>query len=373
MLRTTMLLVVLLASLFVQRPVVAADFARNYGGTVGATVMVEANAVDALGNSYVAGHFDSATLAVGNVTLTRIGSADGFVAKVDANGNTIWARNFGGSGVAANGQSIAVDVAGSVYLTGSFESGNLTTPALARIGKTDAFVIKLDATGATAWARNFGGTGAVASARGGRPGRQRQHLPRRHLSTCQPHDTATNHYRGTNAFAIKLDATGATTWARNFGGPGAGARGHSIAVDDAGNAYLSGDFFGANLTAPALALIGYTDAFAIKLDAGGATTWARNFGGSIAHASGQSIAVDGAGDVYLGGTIAQANLTTPPLTRIGGTDALAIKLDATGAIVWARNIGGVGAFASSQSLAVDDDGNVYLGGSFHNASVTDPA
>ncbi|MBK8739421.1 MAG: SBBP repeat-containing protein [Betaproteobacteria bacterium] len=247
MLRTTMLLVVLLASLFVQRPVVAADFARNYGGTVGATVMVEANAVDALGNSYVAGHFDSATLAVGNVTLTRIGSADGFVAKVDANGNTIWARNFGGSGVAANGQSIAVDVAGSVYLTGSFESGNLTTPALARIGKTDAFVIKLDATGATAWARNFGGAGAVASPQAvALDGSGNIYLGGTFqlASLTTPPLTTIG---STNAFAIKLDATGATTWARNFGGPGAGARGHSIAVDDAGNAYLSGDFLARTL------------------------------------------------------------------------------------------------------------------------------
>ena len=41
---------------------------------------------------------------------------------------------------------------------GTFESGNLTTPALTRIGDRDAFAFKLDPAGNLLWAKNFGGS-----------------------------------------------------------------------------------------------------------------------------------------------------------------------------------------------------------------------
>ena len=137
------------------------DWAANYGGFTG-LVATRMTAVDASGNAYVAGTFYGATCTIDSVTLTRIGSQDAFVAKLDAAGTVLWAKNFGGSGSTASAQSIAVDASGNVYLGGYFYNSNLTTPGLTKIGNYDAFAIKLDSSGAVMWARNFGGSGTTA-------------------------------------------------------------------------------------------------------------------------------------------------------------------------------------------------------------------
>src|SRR6185369_16836300 len=206
---------------------------------------------------------------------TKIGTQDAFAIKLDASGTTVWAKNFGGSGASAFGYGIAVDGSSNAYLVGFFQTANLTTPALTKIGSQDAFAIKLDASGTTTWAKSFGGSGAS--------------------TLCQ-----------------------------------------SVAVDGNGRVYLGGYFSNANLTTPALTKIGTQDAFALKLDASGATVWAKNFGGSLASAYGMGIAVDGSGSVYLGGFFQTANLTIPAMTKIGIDDAFAIKLDVNGTTTWAK-------------------------------------
>ena len=343
-------------------------WAKNYGGS-GAYAYGRGIAVDSAGNVYLGGYFQGANLTT--PALAGASSATAFALKLDSSGTTTWAKSFGGGGANMTVDAIAVDSAGNVYLGGQFNTYSpTTTPALTKIGSSDAFALKLDATGATTWAKNFGGSGAYASGNG--------------IAV----DSAGNVYLGGNvdsanlttpaltkkgirdAFALKLSSSGATTWAKNFGGSGANVYGRGIAVDSAGNVYLGGDGSG-TLTTPALTMIS-TDAFALKLDSSGTPTWAKNFGGSGATTYGYGIAVDSAGSVYLGGYF-MASLTTPALTKIGGYDAFALKLDATGATTWAKNYGGSGAYAYGYGIAVDSAGNVYLGGCFSAASLTTPA
>ena len=345
-------------------------WAKNYGG-LGASTMGMSIAVDHSGNVYVGGYCYNANLTT--PALTVLGIHDAFVLKLDASGATTWARNYGGSGVNLNGLNIAVDGTGNVYLGGYFTGANPTTPALTKIGTQDAYALKLDASGTTVWARNYGGSGASAYSFG--------------LAV----DSAGNMYLGGyftganltapaltkigtyDVYALKLDSSGTTTWAKSYGGSGASTFLSSVTVDSADNVYLSGGFTGANLTTPALTKIGTQDALALKLDPSGATTWAKNYGGSGATALGNGLTVDSAGHVYLGGTFTGANLTTPALTKIGSTDLLALKLDASGATTWSARYGGSGATVAGGSLAIDSAGNVYLGGSFSGANLSTPA
>ena len=404
---------------------VAADFAASFSGFSASNFAQSASTFDATGNVYIAGTFTDASLIVGTVTISKIGAIDTVVTKIDAAGTVVWVKNFGGSGANTQGQSVAVDTSGNVYLSGHFDGANLTTPALTKVGNQDAFAFKLDSAGNSVWAKNFGGSGAGAT--GG-------------IAV----DTSGNiylggHFYGANlttpalvkignqdAFAFKLDSAGNSVWAKNFGGSGASATGR-VAVDASGNVYLGGYFTGANLTNPALTKIGGNDAFAFKLDSAGSSIWSRNFGG-VTNAYGQCIAVDAAGNVYLGGYVASddvfnpvqdafarkldsagtsiwfrnfggigsasegrsiavdtsgnvylgghfggGNLTTPALTKIGIRDSFAFKLDSAGNSVWARNFGGIGARATGQSIAVDAAGNVYLGGHFSSGNLTNPA
>lgn len=363
---TTVLLIAALLLPFDAASVVPADVA---GFT--------ATAVDASGNTFVAGYFDGNSIAIGSETLTRIGTNDAFVAKIDASGRVAWARNFGGPYVLAASRGIAVDSVGNAYLSGSFDSGNLTTPSLARIGANDAFVLKLDSNGNTVWAHNFGGNGAFTG------------------SGSVAVDDFGNVYLGgtfqnanltapalakigyTDVFAIKLDAAGNTVWAKNFGGSGppwADVEGGLVAVDGSDSVYVSGYFSGADLTFPSLTRLGTYDTFVIKLDSRGTLAWAKSFGGGGAWMKGQAVAVDSVShDVFLSGYFSNGDLSYPTLAKLGSQDAFALRLDSTGAIVWSRDFGGSGAKTWGLAVATDNIGDAYVAGFIENASLTTPA
>lgn len=349
----------------------AADWAVNYSGMYGELAYVQATAQDAAGNHYLTGYFTGDIFPLGSFTLTNIGRQDAFVAKLDASGAVIWAKNFGGSGAYAYGQSIAVDGSGNVYLGGYFDSANLTTPTLTKLGKIDAFAVKLDADGATVWAKNFGGSGAYAYGQSIAMDESGNVFLGGDFSGAKLTSPVLTLTGSSTAFILKLDSSGGVTWSKSFGGSGSSAYGQSVAVDGSSNVYLGGDFSG-NLTTPVVLKVGDNDAFIFKLDSNGAIVWAKNFGGSGAYSYGQSIAVDGNENVYLAGYFFSANLTTPFLTKIGTEDVFALKLDSSGAVTWAKNFGGIGAWAYGQSVTVDENDNIYIGGTFSGANLTTP-
>jgi hypothetical protein len=95
-------------------------WAKSAGNAKGHSI-----AVDAKGNVYVTGYFESDSLTLGSITLRRAGGKDIFVVKYDPNGQVLWAKSAGGMND-DYGASIAVDASGNVYVTGYFESDTLT-------------------------------------------------------------------------------------------------------------------------------------------------------------------------------------------------------------------------------------------------------
>jgi uncharacterized repeat protein (TIGR02543 family) len=377
-------LVLLVALLLSLLPAHAADWVQGFGST-GATARVQVTAVDTTGNTYVAGYFSGgSTLVLGSVTLTKIGTQDAFAAKLDSAGTVVWAKNFGGSGVSAQGVGIAVDSSGNVHLGGNFYGGSLTTPALTWRGgssyNNDDFVIKLDSDGNLIWAKNFGDSGvAIGGSASGAAiavdGSGNVYLGGYFYNTNLPSLSLTK-LGNRDALVIKLDSSGNLAWAKNFGGSGALAMAMGVAVDGSGNVFVGGNFQNADLSSPPLGKIGSSDAFVFKLDSSGALVWAKNFGSSIgASTYGNGIAVDGSGNVYLGGYFNGSSLTTPSLAITTGSsrDALVIKLGSDGTLAWAKNFGGSGAMTEAGGVAVDTAGNVYVGGYFQNSGLAAPA
>jgi len=90
--------------------------------------------------------------------------------------------------------------------------------------------------------------------------------------------------------------------------------------------------------------------------------WADVFGGPVS-ADARGVAVDAASNVYVvsvfSGTIQVGNL---PLTAIGTSDLLVLKLGPTGAVVWSKSFGAPGATISGPVVAADANGNVAIGG-----------
>lgn len=105
-------------------------YARFFGGA--ADDYGTAMAVNASGEAYVTG-------SIGSAVFTPYGGAcDAFVVKLSAAGTLTYARALGGSADDA-GSSLALDASGAVYITGYTAS----TDFLAAYGEMDAFVVKL--------------------------------------------------------------------------------------------------------------------------------------------------------------------------------------------------------------------------------------
>jgi outer membrane protein assembly factor BamB len=98
-------------------------------------------AVDQAGNVVVTGYF-LGTIDLGRGPLTASGN-DGFLAKLDGDGEPIWSRPFGSSGD-QRGAALAVDLLGAAWMTGYFSEGvDLGDGLIASRGASDAFLVQL--------------------------------------------------------------------------------------------------------------------------------------------------------------------------------------------------------------------------------------
>ena len=187
--------------------------------------------------------------------------------------------------------------------------------------------------------------------------------------------TVTDNLGATGSASATITVTGgggpgAYRWSRQFGGPGSAAVGNSTAVDAAGNILVAGVFTGTvNLGGSALVSAGGMDIFVAKYSPSGAHIWSKRFGGSGDDIA-QSVAVDAAGNVILGGTfMASVSFGGSPLTsspdQFGSPspDAFIAKFGPDGTYQWSKGFGGVGNDVI-YAVAADSGGNVVAAGTF---------
>ena len=300
-------------------------------------------AVDSTSHAYVAG-FTLSSEATFPVTvgpdLTFNGGTEGlfggdaFVAKVNPLGTAlIYAGYIGGAG-GDFGSGIAVDSTGHAYVTGNTFSGEATFPV----------TVGPDLT--------FNG--------------------------------------GSEAFVAKVNPSGsALVYAGYIGGRSVDI-GVGIAVDSAGNAYVTGSTRSTEATFPVTVgpdltfndsgvLPGDSDAFVAKVNAAGtALDYAGYIGGSGTDDSG-GIAVDSTGHAYVVGRTTSTEVTFPvavgpDLTFNGGSDgdAFVAKVNPLGAALdYAGYVGGAGGDFGS-GIAVDSTGHAYVTGRTGSSEATFP-
>lgn len=177
---------------------------------------------------------------------------------------------------------------------------------------------------------------------------------------------------GADLFLAKLNAAGsALVYSTYLGGSDVDSSG-GLVVDANGNAYLAGttqskDFPTANAYQGALK--GFSDAFALKLNpAGTALLWATYLGGDGAD-SGISLAVNGAGNVFIAGITASTNFPTVNAVQPAKNpaanntnDAFVTRFSADGsALDYSTYLGGR-AFEIANGIAVDAANNAYITG-----------
>ena len=196
-------------------------------------------------------------------------------------------------------------------------------------------------------------------------------------TTAGAFDTSANGpSNGGDAYVAKLNASGsALEYATYLGGAASSDSGLAIAVDADGSAYVTGATASTDFPTTAGAYDttyngGSGDAFVTKLSAdGSALEYSTYLGGTTSNGFddlGSGIAVDGTGAAYVTGDARSANFPVTPgafdTTHNGGYDTFATKLDPTGSsLAYSTYIGG-SSFDSGTALAIDGAGNAYIAG-----------
>ena len=200
-------------------------------------------AVDATGAIVVAGSFQN-IIMFGERCLVGRGGDDMFVVRLDANGLPLWAQSGGGNST-DKAQGVGVDAAGNVYVGGYFNSTatfgetNVTT-----VAGGDGFLCRYGSTGQLHWVRDIGGNAedyinAVSVDAGGQP----HVVGQSYSSPLQIGATNINMSGTWNAFAAKFTSQGQTLWALRLGSGGSGF-GNGLALDAVGNLHWCGYFSG---------------------------------------------------------------------------------------------------------------------------------
>lgn len=284
--------------------------------------------VDGSGNIYSTGSFAGTVdfdPGLSTYNLMGTGADDGYISKLDPEGNFSWAKAFTGAGGTA-GFEIETDAVGNVYSIGKFNGTVDFNPGAGTFnlsaGSEDIYISKLDNAGNFIWAKSLKGTGS-------------------------------NNNWG---YSISLDPT-------------------------TGDVYTTGWFMGTLDFDPGPGVFNLTsnqdNSFILKLDSDGNFLWARSFNSSTP-TRGFSIVIDNSGAVYSAGGFEGTADFDPGsgvfnLTAINGADIYISKLDASGNFISVLTVGGAGTEYAIDLKLDPTNGDIYAAGSFDGTVDFDPS
>jgi uncharacterized delta-60 repeat protein len=243
---------------------------RRYNGPENSHDWGNAIGVDGSGNAIVTG-----------TSYDTVGQLDYVTIKYAPNGDTLWLRRYKGPGGGYDeAYALALDAAGNIYVTG-YSYGSETGP--------DYATIKYYPNGDTAWLRKYDGPAsgddkakAIAVDDSG-------------------YIYVTGYSDSTGSFqdyaTIKYDSSGNMVWVRRYNGPpGNGTdRALALAIDGNSNVYVTGTSGGGPSG---------MDYATIKYYANGDTAWVKRYNGPVNSSDyAQAIAVDDSGNAYVTGYI----------------------------------------------------------------------
>jgi hypothetical protein len=383
-------------------------------------VAVVDTAIDNAGNIFLAGRFAQrldfgvglSGLAIQLTTARRPEGAayipeapvsgydsDLFVAKFNAEGQVLWAKSFGSFDGFENVVQLVADSQGNAYFTGLFNQANTgfgqnaqgQSIRLSPLGGSDIFVTKLDTSGQTLWAKNFGGNSVFPNLD------YISYLPTQDTVYDLAIDSQDRLYlagqifgsemnlpqlQGGNRFLAQLNANGDVLNTKALAIYGSLISTIQLAVFGSDRLYVAANvdnrvaYYTANNPLPSDLSIAFINAGVIlqQFDLTGSSMaqgWQKSF--ELGNGWGHDLAIDSTGSLYLTGNFF-GNAATFGLGANGKAISLDLghggyssrngyiaKFDANGTAIWAKGFGGVDTFG--YHLAVNNVGTIALAGS----------
>jgi hypothetical protein len=294
---------------------------KALGGT--GTEYAQAVAPTPDGGYLMAGYTTSSD---GDVT-TNHGNDDYWVVKLNADQSIAWQKTFGGTNDDRANSIVALADGGCVIAGLTYSNdGDVTVNK----GGVDYWVIKLNASGAIVWQKTYGGSGddlatsIVATSDGYAVAGY----------TSSTNGDVTGNHGSYDYWVVKLNTNGTIAGRYAFGGTSADY-GYSITATSDGGYLVAGRSASSDgdVTSPH----GNADCWVVKMNASGAIVWQKALGGS-GNDIGQSVVATVDGGYLVGATVSSNDGDVT--SNHGAQDFWVVKLNAGGAIVWQKALGG---------------------------------
>lgn len=342
--------------------------------------------LDNSGNIYLSVQFyDSLDCNAGPDTnfVRSYGGNNGAVIKLNSNAEYVWATPFGGA-LYSIALDLKVNATNEVFLCGRFQGASNFGNIYHYIASNNSniFVAKLDANGGFLWANNMGAVGATLDqARALAIDVQNNVYTTGFFKTTAEFDTVSFTSAGAmDIFITKHDNFGNLLWAKQIASTTEG-NGTAIGLDALNNVYVGGEFNGSVDADPGSGIFnlssnGVSDILVLKLDSLGNFIWAKKYGSTYADLL-RTLTTNDNGDVLVSGIFSTTVDFNPDpgithnLVSLGYNDTFIQMLDSTGAFVWVKQIGGIGAEEPRQ-IIYDNFGNILLNGFFAGVTDFDP-
>ncbi|MBP6428312.1 MAG: T9SS type A sorting domain-containing protein [Bacteroidia bacterium] len=356
----------------------------------------DALVTDNVGNIYVTGFFNNTVdfdPGAGVVNLAASGPYNGFILKLDSNGNFIWVQQIRNSNL-VDIRDIKISASGIIVIAGIFDGtidldpGVGTFNATAPTNNYDVFIATYTSSaGAIVWADVFPGTGSdIVGSIDIDPLSNEILYVGNQIGTCDwdpgvgvSNLVATSY---SNAIVRLNILTGALMWAKMFTGPGS-ANGLDIAADYNGNIWVTGNNVGTvdfdpgagvfNLSGPGP---GIPNSYMVQLNSAGDLIRALRISGASDNFC-NAVAIDRTNNwVYLcGGFKGTADFDPGPGTynvnSVGNQGWYIIALDDNGNFQWGGGSGG-DYYSQAYDISTDVNRNIYVGGHFYTTVDFDP-
>jgi len=270
----------------------------------------------------------------GDVT-TNAGQEDFWFVKLDSSGNIQWQKTYGYSGI-DTGISVMQTNDGGYFLTGILDVTASGGEGNTRLSQTqhaggDYWTIKTDANGNMQWSRYFGGFFSDSAF----DAVQTQDNGFMIIGSSDSIDTDITNNKGSYDFwIVKISNNGTLQWEKSFGGSGIDEARAAITTSE-GDVVIIGDTRSDDIDVNNY--IGAADVWVIKVSPEGELLWEKTVGG-ISFDVGRSVSKTSDNGFIISGSSRSSDGDI--LQNNGQNDALVIKIDTTGNLVWEQTIGG---------------------------------